>query len=196
MSPRTLPTRWLNAGAAVAITALASLFGASALPTLAGASSRPSTASPAAVATCTSSSTEVWAAFKGSGTAGTTYYVLEISNVGTKRCTLEGYASVTAFGASGALVGVAASHRGTPALVTLAPGATAHVVLGVTDTGALCGSSGVATTGLRVVPPGESKPIGEEDEITNFPLTVCSHQSSMSVLSVHAGTGIPLYTVS
>ncbi len=155
-------------------------------------------AAAATVAKCATASTRIWAADEGVGTAGTTYYELELSNVGTKTCILDGWASVWAVGTGGEQIGQPASHEGTPNMVTLAPGATSHVVLGVGDTGAICGSRGVTAAGLRVVPPGQSlpSPAGEADEIEHFSLQVCPHQSSMHVLPVHSGTGIPNYTFS
>lgn len=187
------PTHWRLAGGALACTALA-------LPGVALVASAPSRtpAAAATVAKCTVASTRVWAAVEGVGTAGTTYYELELSNVGTKTCTLDGWASVWAVGTGGEQIGKPASHEGIPMKVTLAPGATAHVVLGVGDASAICGSQGVTAAGLRVVPPGESlpSPAGEADEIEHFSLQVCPKQSSMRVLPVHSGTGIPNYTFS
>ena len=150
------------------------------------------------MASCTAAETEVWAAVEGDGTAGTTYYELEVSNVGHQTCTLHGYPSVWAVSLSGQQVSKPASHRGVPGTVTLRPGATSHAVLGVVDTGALCAGPGVAAEGLRVVPPGETlpEPAGEADEVENFPLQVCPHQSSMNVLPIRSGVGIPNYTSS
>jgi hypothetical protein len=97
---------------------------------------------------------------------------------------------------SGTQMGKPATDQGSPSTVKLAPGATAHVVLGVEDTGAVCDSQGIKAAGLRVVPPGQTlpSPPGEADEVENFPLEVCPNQSSMHVLPVHSGTGIPLHT--
>jgi hypothetical protein len=150
----------------------------------------------AAVASCRAASTEVWAPVEGAGTAGTIYYELEFSNVGHHTCTLRGYPSVWAITQGGVKIGVPAMHRGVPRMVTLRPGETAHAVLGVTTTGAVCGTQGAMGTGLRVVPPGQTLPKtpGERDEVEHFPLQVCTSQSSMHVFPVHAGTGIPNYT--
>jgi hypothetical protein len=152
----------------------------------------------AAVASCRAANTEVWAAFEGNGTAGTTYYELELSNIGSRACTLRGYPSVWAVSVDGLQMGEPASHQGVPSTVTLEPGATSHAILGVVDTGALCSGPGVTAAGLRVVPPGQSlpRPAGEADEVENFPVQVCAHQSSMNVRPVRSGTGIPDYTIS
>jgi streptogramin lyase len=165
-----LTARRLSAGVTLACAAL--LFPGVALVASA-LSSTPAAA--ATVARCTAADTRVWAAVEGAGTAGTTYYELELSNVGTKTCTLDGWASVWAVGTGGKQIGKPASHQGTPNTVTLAPGATSHVVLGVGDTGAICGSQGVTAAGLRIVPPGQSlpSPAGEADEIEHFSLLVC-----------------------
>ncbi len=152
----------------------------------------------ATVVGCRAASTEVWAAVEGDGTAGTIYYELEFSNVGRQTCTLHGYPSVWAVSLTGVQIGDPASHRGVPSTVTLQPGATAHAILGVVDTGALCSGPGVAAAGLRVIPPGQNlpKPAGEGDLVETFPVHVCPHQSSMNVLPVHSGVGIPNYTSS
>jgi len=156
--------------------------------------------SPASAATpaCTAASTYVWAPYVGNGTAGTIYYVLEFSNVGTTTCTLSGFPRVWGVTVGGALVGKPASHQGSSLVVSLAPNQTAHAILGVVDTGALCGMKGVNAAGLRVVPPGQTLPAspGERDEVESFPLEVCSNESSMHVDAIHPGTGIPLYTTS
>jgi hypothetical protein len=153
---------------------------------------------PAAVASCRAANTEVWAAVEGDGTAGTTYYELEFSNVGRQSCTMHGYPSVWAVSETGVRIGEPASHRGVPSTVMLQPGATSHAILGVVDTGALCSGPGVAGEGLRVVPPGQSlpKPAGEADEVEHFSVQVCPRQPSMNVLPVRSGTGIPNYTFS
>jgi hypothetical protein len=156
-------------------------------------------AEAASVASCRADSTQVWAAVEGVGSAGRISYELEFSNVGHKACTLRGYPAVWAVSKDGVQIGLpAARSRGVRSVVKLRPGATAHAILGVETTGAVCGTHGVAATGLRVVPPGQilPKPPGEADEVEHFPLQVCSSQSSMTVLPVHSGTGIPNYTFS
>ncbi len=181
--------RRLGVGAALAC-------GAILLPTAALAAS-PAAGARATVARCQPASTEVWAAVEGVGTAGTTYYELEFSNVGTQPCTLHGFPSVWAVTLRGAEIGKPALHHGiVPTSVTLQPGATAHAVLGVVDTGAICGRQGVRGAGLVVVPPGQPRLLGEADGIESFPLQVCPHVSSMNVRPIQSGTGIPGYTSS
>lgn len=153
---------------------------------------------PASVTRCSGASTEVWAATEGDGTAGTIFYELEFSNIGHQTCTLRGYPDVWAITLAGHELGKPALHRGVPGTVTLRPGATAHAILGVVDTGALCSGPGVLAAGLEVVPPGQAAATaaGEADEVENFAVHVCPHESSMNVLPVRSGVGIPNYTVS
>jgi Protein of unknown function (DUF4232) len=80
----------------------------------------------------------VWSGNPGDGFAGGQGFELEITNTGRHPCTLRGVPGVAAV-RHGHLVGsrVPGSRRGP--LVTLRPGATAHVRLTVADAGALCG---------------------------------------------------------
>ncbi|MGD0439762.1 MAG: DUF4232 domain-containing protein [Acidimicrobiales bacterium] len=179
------------------VLGVAVVCGAILLPTATLAASATANAR-ASIQSCGAASTEVWAAVEGDGTAGTIYYELEFSNVGRQPCTLRGWPSVWGVSATGAQIGDPASHRGVATTVALQPGGTAHAILGVVDTGALCAGPGVTVAGLRVVPPGEAlpRPAGEADEVENFSVQVCPHESSMNVLAVHSGVGIPNYTFS
>jgi hypothetical protein len=176
---------------------VALVCGAILLPTATLVASATSNAR-ASIQVCGASSTEVWAAVEGDGTAGTIYYELEFSNVGAQPCTLHGFPTVWGVSTTGSAVGEPASHRGTAVVVTLQRGATAHSILGVVDTGALCAGPGVATAGLRVIPPGQRSRglAGEADLVENFSVRVCPHQSSMNVSPIRSGVGIPNYTVS
>jgi hypothetical protein len=70
------------------------------------------------------------------------------------------------------------------------------VLLRVTDPGIVCPTTTIATTTLRVVPPGYplSAAKGEADELGYFSLGVCPKSANMSVGPVEAGVGIPLYS--
>ena len=159
-----------------------------ALPTT-GLIASAASGAPARVARCSAASTEVWAAVEGDGTAGTVFYELEFSNIGHQTCTLRGYPDVWAITLTGHETGKPALHRGVPGTVTLRPGATAHAILGVVDTGALCSGPGVLAAGLNVVPPGQvvTPAMGEADEVENFSVRACPHESSMNVLPVRSG---------
>ncbi|MBV9282464.1 MAG: hypothetical protein JOZ41_20490, partial [Chloroflexi bacterium] len=73
--------------------------------------------------------------------------------------------------------------------VTLGPGQTAHVVLFITDAGALCRP--VPTNGLSVRAPGEPSAV-------DFPLVAfgaCRGRSTLRVDAINPGVGIPYYTI-
>jgi hypothetical protein len=93
------------------------------------------------------------------GTAGSTYYVLLVTNTGAAECTLDGFPGVSwVTGSSGAQVGAAAARDPvTPARVALGPGGTAGAVLQITEAGnygPICRLT--PTDGLRVYPPGQT----------------------------------------
>jgi hypothetical protein len=144
----------------------------------------------AAAAPCSAADTQVWLGDgEGGGTLGTTYYPLEFSNVGHRRCTLYGYPGVSAYRGALKRVGGAAS-RSTSAhsTITLARNATAHVLLGIRDWGAIC-SKPVAVDGLKVYPPGQmvAKEVG-------FSFDACAHAGVLVVGPMRKGVGIPGYT--
>ena len=172
-----------------AVLLLAALA-AGASPATAGASARGAVAR--AAAGCTASDTQTWLGLGlGGGTAGSTYYPLEFSNVGRRACSLNGYPGVAAYGPNGRQVGPAASRNSQRhGTVTLAPGATAHALLRVLDWGALC-SKEVTADGIRVFPPGETR-----SEPIPFSFGACAHRGVLIVGPVRAGVGIPGYTTS
>jgi hypothetical protein len=64
---------------------------------------------------CLARNTQVWLGLGlGGGTAGSTFYPLEFSNVGHNACTLTGYPGVAASGSNGMQVGPAASRMTRP----------------------------------------------------------------------------------
>jgi Domain of unknown function (DUF4232) len=145
-----------------------------------------------AAAKCTAAHLEVWLGLgEGGGTAGSTFYPLEFSNVGHHACTLNGFPGVSAVRSGGGQIGPAASrngqHHGT---VTLAPGATAHAILRVVDWGALC-SHEVTAVALKVFAPGTT--IAQE---VPFSFGACAHRGVLEVGPVRAGVGIPGFTTS
>jgi len=146
--------------------------------------------SPAVVPSCSAAQTQVWLGLGlGGGTAGTTYYPLEFSNVSHRTCTLFGYPGVSAYRGSQRQIGPAARRNPhAHALVTLTPGATAHALLGIGDWGAVC-SRPVTADGLRVYPPGQ-----RVAHAIPFSFKVCAHRGVLSVGPVRAGVGIPGYT--
>ena len=177
------------AGAAVLLPTAA--LAASAHPAV---SAHPAAAAHQAVRTaaaaCTSNHTRVWYGMPGDGAAGHVYYQLEFSNVGHSSCSLYGYPGVSAVNLHGNQVGKPASHGGSRLLVTLAPGATAHVVLSVTQAGAVC-SHPVRAAELKVFAPGQTHAL-----FVPFKTQACPGKSVLHVDSVHPRAGIPGYSVS
>jgi hypothetical protein len=95
------------------------------------------------------------------GAAGSIYQPIVFTNTGSATCTLNGYPGVSFVApGNGQQVGAAASRnpQHAPALVTLAPGASASATLQTGETGnydqATC--KPVDVSGLRVYPPGNT----------------------------------------
>jgi Protein of unknown function (DUF4232) len=158
------PARLASAAAITCATALA--------PAAALASSAPHAgAVQATTPSCATSGLDVWLNTQGNGTAGTTYYNLEFTNLSGSTCTLFGYPGVSAVTLTGTQLGSAASRGGTRHTVTLANGATAHAVLGIVDAfnfpPSQCGP--VTAAGLKVYPPNQTR-----SRVAPYPFTACS----------------------
>lgn len=97
---------------------------------------------------------------QSNGAAGTIYYPLDFTNTSSLACTMYGYPGV-AFVSSphGSQIGVPAGRQSAtgPVLVTLAPGATAHATLGVSDVliSNNCLHHQVQVHWVQVFPPGQ-----------------------------------------
>ena len=154
------------------------------LPTAALASSA-APSHPSAPPGCTSVHTRVWYGLPGDGAAGHVFFQLQFSNIGHSTCTFFGYPGVSALDTHGHQVGLPATHSGTKFTVTLAPGATAHVVLAVTDASLLCAHP-VKAAVLRVFPPGQF-----HAQRVGFPSEGCAGKSVMHVDAMHPRAGIP-----
>jgi hypothetical protein len=178
---------------ALAVTAIVAGAGAIAaiMPTVAAS------ASSATAPRCTNADLRVWLGIPGDGTAGPIYYPLQLSNISRSACTMSGWPGVSAVGLGGKQLGSPARHSNPgimPMLVTLAPGATAHVVLGITDPGFFSPSQcpRASAIGLRVYPPSDT-----DSTIVDFPFAACGKAgpSFLSVSVAIAGVGIPGYNV-
>jgi len=160
----TAPRRLLAAGA---LACAAALVPAAALAAPGATAQAGHTATPA----CTTSGLDVWLDTQGNGTAGTTYFNLEFTNLSGSTCTLSGFPGVSATDLNGNQLGSAAVRSGTPQSVTLANGATTIAVLGIRDAGAFsqsqCGL--VTAAGLRVFPPNQT-----QSRRIPFPFPACS----------------------
>lgn len=184
-----------------AVIAASITVAAAALPAVALASpattttAQRATAQTAAATTgagrCLQSQLRAWVGEPGDGAAGSTFYQLELSNVSGTACTLLGYPGVSALTA-GSQDGSAAERTTTnpPALVTLAPGATAHSVLQVDDTGVFDPGECAPVTAdtLRVFAPGDFNALEFP-----FAISACSAAGPvyLHVTAVAAGVGIP-----
>ena len=145
------------------------------------------TASATVAPACTT--TVNWIGLPGDGHAGGVQVQLEFSNTGRVTCTLYGHPGVTQT-YHGKQVGLPARWGGTPATITLKPGATAHAVLNVTDAGILC-SGPRPSDSLSVIAPGLKTAWPDP-----FQSSACAGKSVMLVGPVRAGVGVPFYTTS
>jgi uncharacterized protein DUF4232 len=100
----------------------------------------------------------------GQGTAGSTYTVIDFTNISNVTCTLYGYPGVSLAGGQPITqIGLAAAENpATPRqLVTLAPGAVANALLRIVHAGnypaSKCGP--VTATWLQIYPPNQTTPI-------------------------------------
>jgi hypothetical protein len=118
-------------------------------------------------------------------------FPVEFTNVSHTTCTLSGYPAVSAYLASGAQVGNAASldTSVTARRIVLAPGASAHAA--VVDNASAGRCRVVAAIGLRITPPGQSVP-----RYIRHTVTACSSSGRAAPVFLHVralqpGTGVP-----
>jgi hypothetical protein len=176
----------LGAGAAVATSpAFASIRPVSAKP----ATPAVTGARPAVIPRCTPDQVSTWVdADSANGTAGSTYYNLNFTNISGTECHLYGYPGVVAIGSGGEKFGDAAARDSAVAAqyVNLVPGATGHAVLRYVDSvvpAAACKSKYAAF--LDVIPPGDTT-----GRYAFFSLPTCSAkgQDSLQIERVQPGT--------
>jgi hypothetical protein len=131
----------------------------------------------------------VWASSIDDGFAGGVGLEAEINNVGLHPCTLKGVPGVAAVRSNGHIVGTRVPGSPNGPLITLQPGATAHVGLTVYDAVALCAHP----VSAKVVLYLSGHKTGQDTFLT---VQVCPGEPGGGVLGVSvikAGTGIPLY---
>jgi len=196
---KLIATRRSRLAAGIGLACAAALLPVAALAASgsAGASAGPSalhraglqvgSARPVAPA-CRFHGTTVWMPSQGEGAAGHFFWEIEFSNTGHATCTLFGWPGVSAVNGSGHLVGVPATHSGSKFTVTIPVGGTAHVLLTITDPGAVCAHP-VNASQLKVYAPGQ---LGFH--LLPFSVQVCPHTATMHVDVVHPGAGIPFYS--
>jgi hypothetical protein len=184
-SPRTAG-RAIAGAALTCVAALVTACGASASPSAAPATT-PKTASASATATAQSSPAAATPSPAASaaapagpapcptrslsakigvsqGTAGSTYTVIDFTNISNVTCTLYGYPGVSlAGGTPVSQIGLAAaeSHATARVLVTLTPGAVASALLQIVHAGnypaSRCGMT--TASSLQIYPPNQTTPI-------------------------------------
>jgi hypothetical protein len=181
---------------AVASVALAAPAAAVAAPGATGAPAAfTARVAAAAPAHCPAGSLQAWLGVPGDGYAGGAAYQLELSNVSARPCTLYGYPGVSAVGPGGHQLGSAAGRDGGDPvrLITLGRGATAHVLLRITDVGNYPAASCHPATAvaLRVFPPNDFGALQ-----LPFPFRACSARGPvyLHVRATVTGTGIPGYS--
>jgi hypothetical protein len=189
-------TRAVRRGlAALALTCAAVAIPATALAASGSPAKTAAPARPAAAAIpprCGTGALTAWLGIPGDGYAGGAYYQLELSNTSTHACTLYGYPGVSALAPGGRQLGRAAGRGPASAsrLVTLGRGATAHVLLQITDVAnfppASCGES--TAVALRVYPPGATRSL----EVP-FTFQACGKSGPVYLHAgtTKAGTGVP-----
>jgi Protein of unknown function (DUF4232) len=175
----------LGIGSAVWVTS-----SASAAPAAPAAAAVP--ASPAIPPVCTAGDLAVWVGHDAmSGAAGTWYYPLEFTNTSNLTCRTWGWAGVSAVNANGRQLGNSATrnHLYRPAWVNIAPGATAHALLGY-------GAAEVSTSGCRAQNASVLKvypPSSKTARHAFFDLPVCAVgglHAYLSVSVIQPGTNI------
>jgi hypothetical protein len=118
------------------------------------------------------------------GAAGSTYQVLDFTNISSVSCTLYGYPGVSLAGGHPVTqVGLAAAENPTPPrkLVTLAPGQVANALLRIVDAQnyppSRCGP--VKTQWIQVYPPNQTTPV-----YVSYSTTACTKPVRILTVSV------------
>ena len=144
-------------------------------------------------ARCATTALAVWLGLgEGGGTAGSTFYPLELTNVSSHACHLFGFPGVSAW--RGHLLGSPArrSHAAPEHAVTLLAGETAHTVLQISDAANFPRSQCAPVTafGLKVIPPDETTSAG-----VPFSFRACSKPGPvyLTVQPIQSGVGVPGY---
>jgi Domain of unknown function (DUF4232) len=140
---------------------------------------------------CATSQLTGWLGVPGNGAAGSVYYELQLSNTGPSTCTLFGFPGVSAVNGSGHQLGRAAGRDYARPATTqvLAPGATVHSLLRITDPGAI-GCPTATAAGLRVYPPNQFGAL-----FVPFRFQTCTGpHRNLTIRVVRHGAGIPGYS--
>ena len=127
----------------------------------------------------------------GNGAAGTAYYDVELVNISGSTCFVQGYPGVSLVSAgsnAGSQIGADAKRDPVtpPRRIVLAPGRTAHAVLGVADAGNFPSSkcNPVSAHWLKVYPPDQTVAL-----YAPFTTQTCASTSvpTMRITTISAG---------
>jgi hypothetical protein len=176
------------------LTVRRALAGGMLLATAAAASLAASSTAGAAKTTprCTTAGLAVWLGVGAGGAqAGSTSYPLELTNVSGRTCHLFGFPGVSATAGGGQAGSAAGRDHSVPArTVTLAPRASAHAVLRITDVSAFPAATchPVTATGLKVYAPGAFRAA-----TVPFRFRACSAKGPafLEVTTVQPRVGVP-----
>jgi Protein of unknown function (DUF4232) len=197
MKHRTMIPKTARRAAAIIAAALAAGLIAASAAVAAGSpgavlAADTAHAAPAAVRACTADDLGVWLAVSQlDGAAGTSYYPLQFTNLSRHACAMRGFPGVSAVDRNLHQLGRPAGrdHVVPVRTVVLAPGATAHTILGYGDvtvaTAPGCHPT-FRTFELRVYPPGQ-----RHATYAAFDFEVCSHAGPvyMGIQPIQAGVG-------
>jgi hypothetical protein len=167
---RAIPLAVLAACAALALAAPLATAGAGGAET-------------SAAPTCKAQSLVVWLPNgNGNGAAGSVFYKLRITNLGSGSCKLSGFPKVSAINSKGATIGKPASNEtGSKAgVVTIKSGGSASFQLRIVEAGNFSPSDCHPTQafGLRAAPPGAGGA-----KVVPFPFETCA-KPTQPVLTV------------
>jgi hypothetical protein len=132
-------------------------------------------AGAAGISGCATSRLVVWLDTQGNGAAGSSYYMLKLTNFSGHTCTLTGYPGVSAVDVLGGQLGSAASRDTVHSArrITLRNQATATVTVRIVDAANYPNSRchHVMAAGLRVYPPNQ-----KVSKVVPFPFQACSRR--------------------
>jgi hypothetical protein len=148
-------------------------------------------ATAAAVPACTAADLGAWLAItQGNGAAGSVYYPLQFTNLSRHACAMRGFPGVSVLDRAARQVGrPAARDYAVPVrTVVLAPGATAHTVLRLSDVALSTPGCHPVYSGieLRIYPPDQRRAT-----LAAYDLAACAHAGPvyLHVGPVQAGVG-------
>ena len=175
----------VTAAGVIAATAIAASATGSSGAVLASGTAR------AAAPACTAAQLGVWIAIdQGNGAAGSVYYPLQFTNLSRHACSMRGFPGVSALDRAARRVGSPAGrdHLVPVRTVVLAPGATAHAVLRLSDV--VLSTTGChatySATSLNIYPPDQ-----RQATEAAYDLEACAHAGPvfMHVGPIEAGVG-------